>query len=367
MLIDRGRLGPAIEVLLRSYRLWPEQQVVQPILDVIRSKRPKVAFFRSGTGEDGVLADICEFVRQRFQTEFYEGGDPKGTTSLRQWSDISWFDGGGEMVVEALRQGPRRKTIVSLRRSDVQGRWARDVRWENVDILVQIGSSAVEEMLLQHVPDIRTRTRLVVMPSGVNLDRYTFCRRQRGKRLACVGCLTMEANPAFLLQCMQKLHYIDPEYRLFFSGMHQGTVLEHYVRHMVQTLGLTGTVFFEPYPGDLKSWLGDKHFIVAAGIDESQVEALLAGMACGLKPIIHNFPGAERLFPRPYVFNIAEQFCELVLSPEYEPEKYRRFVEECHPAREQLKAVSGILTQLETEIDYEASAASGCGGEADLR
>ena len=386
LLLDQGNKGQAIEVLLRSYRLWPQQDVLPPILDVIRAKRPKVAFFRRGTGEDGVLADICEFVRQRFQTEFYAGRDPKGIAPLMQWSDIAWFDGGGEMAVEACEfAGPpdaeesvgepdtrgrqettpagggivRPKIIISVRRSDVQDRWAKAVQWENVDLLAQIGSCAVEEALLSQVPDLRRRTRLVAVPNGVNLRRYPLRRRDRGKHLACLGCLTMEANPGFLVQVVQKLHYLDAGYRLFFAGRFENSTLEQYVRHMVRTLDLTGVIFFEPSPGDLNGWLSDKHFIVAAGIGENQVEALLAGMACGLKPIVHNFPGADKLLPPQYLFNIAEQFCEQVLSNNYQPSQYRRLVEERYPVEQQLKRVDEILAQLETEIELQAVAVLG--------
>jgi glycosyltransferase involved in cell wall biosynthesis len=367
MLLDQGKKSQAVEVLLRSYRLWPEQEVLKPILDVVRGKRPKVAFLRCGSGEDGVLADVCEFVRQRFATEFQIGADSAKLTELMQWGDICWFDGGGEMVVEASRRVERKRIVVSLRRCDIRDRWVKQVQWENVDILVQIGSSAVEETLLPQVPDLRNRTRLVVVPNGVNLDRYLFRRRMHGKSLACMGCLTMEANPAFLLQCMQKLHYIDPQYRLFFSGLFESPSLEQYIRYMVQTLDLAHVVFFEPYPGDLNGWLSDKHFVVAAGIGENQVEALLAGMACGLKPVIHNFPGAAKLFPTRYLFNIAEQFCEQVLSQDYEGESYRRFVQDRYPLQVQLKTVNGILTQLETEIDLQSLTASGPQAGVDQR
>jgi glycosyltransferase involved in cell wall biosynthesis len=359
MLLDQGKNGEAVEVLLRSFRLWPDQEVLTPILEVIRSKRPKIALFRTGSGDDAALADAWAFVEQRFMVEYYRDHVEDGIEGLFEWSDIAWFDGGGEIVVEASRLPRSGKTIVSLRPSDVRGDWVRDVWWERVDIVVQIGTSAVEETLLEKVPDLRTRTRLVVIPNGMNLARYTFRERPRGKHLACMGRLSMEANPAFLLQCMQKLHYIDGGYRLFFAGRFENPVLEQYVRHMVQTLGLSDAVSFEGYPNDLHAWLADKHFVVSSGIGEGQVESLVAGMACGLKPVVHNFPEAERLFPSECLFNIAEAFCELVVGQDYDPAGYRRFVEERYPIAEQLKQINRILMQLESELSWQAPVPAG--------
>lgn len=354
MLLDQEKRGHAVEVLLRSFRLWPEQEVLTPILQVIRGGRPKIAFFRSGTGEDGALAEAWAFVEQRFQTTFHEDYPGDNTRQLMEWCDIAWFDGGGERVVAASKLPRMGKTIVSVRLSDVRGDWVKQVRWEGVDILVQLGSSAVETALLERVPDIRHRTRLVVIPNGLNLDRYEFRQRTRGKHLACTGRLSMETNPAFLLQCVQKLHYVDAEYRLFFSGCFENAVLEQYVRHMVQALDMQDVVYFEPYPSDLNAWLSDKHFIVSCGIGDSQAESVLAGMASGLKPIIHNFPGAETLFPSTCLFNIAEEFCERVLGQDYEPADYRRFVEHRYPLAEHFRQVNAILTQLETEIGSQS-------------
>jgi glycosyltransferase involved in cell wall biosynthesis len=359
LLLDQGHKGRAVEVLLRSDRLWPRQEVLPALLEGIRAKRPRIAFFRNGLGEDGALAEICAFVPQRFETKFYEGRQPEGIEKLMEWSDIAWFDGGGDLTVAASQRRRRTKMVASVRRSDVRDRWAREVRWENISVLAQIGSSAVEEALLPQVPDLRQRTRLTVVPNGINLRHYPLRRRDRGKHLACLDGLTLEANPGFLLQCMQKLHYLDPGYRLFFSGTFASPLLEQYVHHMVRTLDLTGVISFEPHPSDRNAWLSDKHFIVAGGIGESQVEALLAAMACGLKPVVHNFPGSDALLPPSYLFNIAEQFCEQVLSRDYQPRQYRGLVEERYPLEQQLRRVAAILDWLETEIELQTVAALG--------
>ena len=172
-----------------------------------------------------------------------------------------------------------------------------------------------------------------------------------GKNIAFLGNLRMVKNPALLLQCMQKLHYIDPEYRLFFGGIFQDTVLEQYLRHMVEVLELREVVFFDGWQGDICSWLADKHYIVSTSLIESQGMGLLEGMACGLKPVIHKFPGADQIFPSQFLFNISEEFCQQICSESYEPQRYRRFVEENYPLKNQLNKVNDIFTQFEAEIN----------------
>ncbi|MCK4887700.1 MAG: glycosyltransferase family 4 protein, partial [Planctomycetes bacterium] len=103
---------------------------------------------------------------------------------------------------------------------------------------------------------------------------------------------------------------------------------------------------------DVTSWLADKHYIVSGSIGESQGMGILEGMAAGLKPVIHNFPGAEQIFDTKYLFNIAEQFCEQILSEEYDSGEYRNFVEQRYSQKNQLTAINDIFTEFEKEIEF---------------
>lgn len=354
-LLDQGKQGEAADVLLKSSELWPEQEILKPIMDIIRSNRPEVGIFHRGPS-DGFLAEAFAYIQQRFRTRFFSTLKANGDAGLIQEGGIAWFDGGGKGVIEACRAPRPGKVVVSLRHSDLGEEWIQHVRWENVDILVLIGSSAVEETLQRCVPGIRNRTRVAVIGNGISVDRYCFHVRPKGRHLACVGGLSGNASPGILLQCVQKLHYLDPDYRLFFAGSFQNPIQERYLRHSVETLGLGDVVFFEPCPSDLNAWLNDKHFIVSSGMDETHVEMILAGMAFGLKPVVHDFPGADRILPRGHLFNIAEEFCQQVLADSYDPLAYRRFVEDRYPIRGRLQLINGILRQLETEIEMSKAA-----------
>jgi len=323
------------------------------MLEVIRSKRPKIAFFCGLRGDTKFLTDIYTFTERRFPVEFFEGEDIDQMYELMKWSDISWFEWCTNIAVEASKLPKVCKNIVRLHRFEAYGDWPGQVQWENIDTLITVGNSFVKEALFKQVPDIRNQTQLIVIPNGANLDKFKFVDRLHGKNIACVGYLNMRKNPMFLLQCMQKLHYIDPEYKLFFAGVFQNPMLEQYIKHIVQVLELTDVVFFDGWQEDINSWLKDKHYIVSGSIGESQGMGSMEGMACGLKPVIHNFPGAKEIFPSEFLFNISEEFCEQILSDTYEPKGYRRFVEENYPLQKQLSEINSIFTQFESEIDLQ--------------
>ncbi len=351
--LNQDNKADAIEMLLRSLANCPQQDILKPMIEIIRNKRPKIAFFCGLKGDVKFLTEIYEFAEQRFPVQFFEGQSVEQMYELMKWSDISWFEWCTDMAAEASKLPKACKNIIRLHRFEAYHNWPSQVRWENVDTLITVGNSFVKEALLKQAPDIEVRTQLVTIPNGVNLGKFKFVDKQRGKNLVCIGYLNMRKNPVMLLQCMQKLHYIDPEYKLFFAGTSQNPMLEQYIRHMVQTLELTDVVFFDGWQEDVNSYLSDKHYIVSASIGESQGMGPLEGMACGLKPVIHNFPGASQIFPPQFLFNISEEFCEQVISETYEPESYRRFVEENYPLKKQISEINKIFNQLEAEIDSQ--------------
>jgi pentatricopeptide repeat protein len=356
--LDQGNKADAIETLLRSLQISANQEILNPMIEVIQTKRPKIAFFCGIRGDTKFLTDIYEYTSYRYLVQLSEVQNIEQMYEVMKSSDISWFEWCTDMVVEASKLPKVCRSVVRLHRFEAYNDWPSRVQWENIDVLITVGNSFVKDALLKQVPDIENRTRLVTIPNGVNLDKFKFIDRGRGKNLACVGYLNMRKNPMFLLQCMQKLHYIDAEYKLFFAGNFQDPMLEQYIRHMVEALELTDVVFFDGWQEDINSWLQDKHYIVSASIGESQGMGMLEAMACGLKPIIHNFPGASQIFPSEFLFGISEEFCEQILSDTYQPQRYRKFVEENYPLTNQLSKINDIFTQLEAEIDSQRAETS---------
>ncbi len=351
VMLDQGDKAGALETLLNSLRISPDQEVLRPMVEVIRNKRPKIAFFSGLAGDAKFLADIYNFTEERFGVKFFDGRDINQIYEVMKWSDISWFEWATDVAVEASKLPKVCKTIVRLHRFEAYTDWPAKMQWENVDTLITVGNSFVKDVLIRQVPALEAKTEVVTIPNGVNLEKFRFVERPRGKNLACIGYLNMRKNPMLLLQCMQKLNYIDPQYKLFFAGVFQDAALEQYVRHIVKAMDIADVVFFDGWQDDVNSWLQDKHYIISTSVGESQGMGLLEAMACGLKPVVHNFPGADQIFPRECLFNISEEFCQQVCSEHYQPVRYREFVERKYPLAKQLSGINKLLLRFEAEID----------------
>ena len=355
VLLDQGEKSGAVEVLLRSQRSWPEQEILRLMLEKIRSGRPKIAFFCGGDGM-GFLNDIVDFARERFEVRLFEGEDKQELHELMRWSDISWFEWCTNLAVVGSNLPKVCKSIVRLHRYEAYERWPEQVNWSNIDLLITVGNRFTRDALLRRVPNLEIQTSVTTVANGVNPCRFVLNNRDRGKNIAFLANVRMVKNAGFLLQCMQKLHFMDREYRLFFGGAFQDEVVEQYLRHIVEELGLGDVVIFDGWQGDVNGWLQDKDYIVCTSICEGHPVGVLEGMSCGLKPVVHNFPGAGDIFPSEFLFNISEEFCDRILDDSYEPQRYRDFVEQRYSLKKQLRGVNEIFTQFESELDSQSCA-----------
>jgi 2-polyprenyl-3-methyl-5-hydroxy-6-metoxy-1,4-benzoquinol methylase/glycosyltransferase involved in cell wall biosynthesis len=348
-LLDRADAAGAVEAIIHSFRASPRQEGLRPIYERVRSLRPKVAFF-ADFPDLKFIKDIYEHINLRFEVRWFRGRTPHEFEELLRWCDVAWMEWCTNQVVVASHMPKTCRTMVRLHRFEAFCEWPEKVKWENIDALITVGNSAVLERLRQKVPGLEKRTRVVEVPNGVNLERFSFRSRPRGKNLACVGYISLHKNPMLLLQCFRTLHAVDHDYRLFFAGNFQddGT-LEAYLRTMVQEMGLHGAVSFDGWQDDVAGYLEDKHYLVTASIVEGHPVGVLEAMARGIRPVVHMFPGCRDFFPPEYLWSTVNEFCRRILEEPYRPEEYRDFVASRFSLKAQLDRINELFLGFERD------------------
>ena len=199
----------------------------------------------------------------------------------------------------------------------------------------------VREIFEARVPDCPSARSTIA--NGVQLDRLAYTDRSSGFDLAYVGFLGSSKNPAMLLQIIAKLVAIDERYRLHIAGAFQDIGSRIYFDHMVRTLGLTNNVIYTGWADDVNEWLEDKSYILSTSIFESFGMSIAEGMAKGIKPIVHNWPGATGIYPDAMLFGTIDEAVAMITDATYRSSDYRAFIEDHYDIRKQIVAIEGTI------------------------
>ena len=339
--------GNAIEALLRSLRLTPNQEILHPMIEVIRTKRAKLSVFASEKTDQ--LNDAVDFFGKRFNLEVYEGTGLEEIRNRMQWSDIAWFEGCDQTVIDISGFPKVAETIIRLSNNDILNGNPEKVNWANIDKVIVAGGSFAMDAFTDKVNDIEKLTSVVTIARGIDTDQFKFVERTQGKRLAYAGDLTAASNPMLLLQCMQKLNYIDNDYRLHIAGEFTDKLVEQYFKYSVESMGLSNAIFFDGKQSNLNTWLRDKNYIVSTGICDSAMPTVLKAMSCGLKPIVHDFPGASEIIDAEFTFDIAENFCNMITTDSYQPQRYHD-IAQSRSLTTEMKAINDVVVRFEKEL-----------------
>lgn len=343
--------GNAIEMLLRSLKMIPNQEVLLPMIEILRNNRPPITI--CAERESTAVRRIHEFISERFKAELCIAKEYGQIAEVLNEKGICWFEGCGAAAVAASHNPKECRIVIRIGPGQIYDSVLEQVNWDNVDALVLTGNSVETQDMLDRfdgAAGIASKTQIVSVAPWSELGEMRFVERNRGKNIAYFGDIDAGANPMLMLQCMQKLNYIDPDYRLYIGGTFADGGLEQHLKYMVDKLKLSGVVFFDGPVTNLSRWMQDKHHFVWTGTNSAGIENVLAAMACGLKPAVADFAGVEEHIDGEFVFDIAEHFCEQICSKAYKPQRYHTMVLARCSTKKQTGLLNDVLYRLEREL-----------------
>jgi FkbM family methyltransferase len=293
------------------------------------------------------MGEILAHLRASHDVWVVDCNEKKDISRALETTDVCWIEWATEFAVRVTKQPRRCRTILRLHSFEAFCHFPKEIHWENVDDLIFV-SPYIRDVLKEQVPDIETRVRTHVVPNCVDLGKFRFNDRPRGKSLAFVGSLRPAKNLPFLMQCLREIRAADPGYTLHIAGelfgdeLHQGE-LKHYLEHIERELGIQGHVFYYGRVEDVSSWLNDKDFILSTSIREGHPVNIIEGMAKGLKPVIHNYPGVKSCYPEKWIFNTSQECRDIVLSADFDRRECLAYVQERWSTEQVLPQIDTIL------------------------
>lgn len=318
--LRQNNLGKAMEILRLSLKISPQQEILKPMLQAIRAKRKHVCV----VAREGIIWSqmLATSLNDYMPTKRYM--DLQVTEEVIRDSDMIVFAGLCRSLIETSSICGSQNTIVVLSEQDIYHPSINQINFSSIQAVIACAPSGA-------IMDLKERSGQVPVIRGElvpNVNDFSCHEKKRGKRIAAIGPWNARKNPMLLLQCFQKLHYIDSDYRLYFAGGFEDPGLERYVNNMIETMDLQNEVIIDSTVKSMTKWVKDKHFIVSTAIDSGSVSGVWFGATCGLRPVVHRYAGAQESFSEEFIFDLAEDFCEQILDDRYEPNRYRDLASE---------------------------------------
>lgn len=365
-----GKTTQAIGYIQQASALAPENRTIQENIDRIESgsatapldssnsaaaprghPRPdrKIrALLLERANPAAFLRNLVAALEQEHSLELQYVTIGPSTTSLPvAWADVVWLEWCDEVTaaltrqLDALRSIP---TICRLHRFEAFTQMPRKINWQAIDCLVFVAEH-VRRAFSRRFPEIEVREEVV--PNGVDVERFTVpsCKEE-AVDIAFLAHLNYRKNLPLLFQIAAGIRAAGNERVIHVGGDWQRPELEDYFRHMRREMNLRGALVHDGYVEDVPAWLSDKRLLLSTSLNEGHPYNVLEGMAAGLKPVVHNFPGATEVLPEKWVYDTVQQAVERLTGDHGDPYEYREWVR-CHYGRDkQVERVCELLSDV---------------------
>jgi glycosyltransferase involved in cell wall biosynthesis len=252
------------------------------------------------------------FERKGWEAQWFNGN---GTTDIPDVIFSMWAD---ELVINTQKHLPIVPLFTYIRSYETYGPYPNMIDWTKISGLFFCGKHVQEFVHLKwpHIKDVPQ----MVIANWIDINDFEMVDKPKGNDIAMVCNLNFKKDLPFALRLIKGLS----KYRLHIAGEPQDESLMLFCEHFIRENDLGNRVFFYGgiNPDDISGFLSDKHYIISTSTREGCPMNILEGMACGLKPLVYNWPGAKSIFRDEYIFNDGYGL-KMLLEGEYDPITYR--------------------------------------------
>ncbi|MDA7026714.1 glycosyltransferase [Bacillus sp. CLL-7-23] len=325
--------------LLQKEKLFHEKH---HLLEKYTETRPKIVFFVK-PNLDTFLNPILEYFSNSYRTMKLVITDLKQIDDGMKWADICWFEWCDNLLIygSKLPLAEKKTMICKLHSYEAFTSYIYHVQWKCVDKLIFDGEH-IKEYVLGQVKSLQEE-QTITIANGVDLDQYTFKQREKGFHIAYVGYINYKKGPMLLLQAFKAIYDRDPRYKLFIAGRYQDIRYQLYFKQMIEELNLTENVYLDGWQNDMNQYLEDKHYLISTSLLESQQMSIMEAMAKGIKPLIHNFYGAKKIYNQAFIWNTIDELVDMITENHYSSKQYHTFIEEHYSYKKQMEKMSHLI------------------------
>jgi glycosyltransferase involved in cell wall biosynthesis len=293
---------------------------------------------------DSFLAPLIPALERAFDVRFVSLPPGPDLAQAIAWADMVWLEWCWDHAVWASRGETLagKPTVLRLHSIEaLQTPYPAQLDWSRIDRLITVGPD-ITEFLRANIPAVE-RARPALIPNGIDLDRFRPGAPDRS-RIAWVGHIEPKKNPMLLPQIAHALRARGGAHTIHVAGAATDPRTARYLHQMIGALDLGDMIRFEGQIADMPAWYADKGVLLSTSMYESFGLNIGEAMAVGAFPVVHAFPGAERLWPSETLFAGIDHAVALIRAAR--PHLYRDWIAERYSLGGQIDAVMGLLLEL---------------------
>lgn len=232
-------------------------------------------------------------------------------------TDIMMFMWADKFALDFINNNEKKcKYVVVVRAYEFYQDWWTKLDWGKIDLVCMVNTHLAKMMKYQ------SGIEPFIFYNGVDPAAWEFTERTHGKDIAMVAFLHQKKNHPLAMQVMAKL---PRDYTLHLAGGLQQTEVLVYMDNFARDNKINIKNYGQVE--DIAGWLKDKQYIISTSFREGSPNNVVEAMAMGIKPVVHNWPGAKDQFG-PYVFDTVDQAVEMILpTSDYDSKEYRNIIE----------------------------------------
>lgn len=276
--------------------------------------------------------------------------EPGFNTTIIETCDRVFFESADTNAHLATQIRPHKKGKVFVRIVDVDA-WAQGpagLRSGYIDGIIYIAKHIQDYCNdkfknLEGIPN-------VVIPMGVDLNRFSFRERRKGYKIAFISTrLTEEKGFHQALMILAELRKRSNQYELHVVGrMFENDLWTKTIDHIIDENNLREAV---KYYGNLaydtgneiNDFLEDKDYLLLPSRKEAFSFVAAEAMAKGIKAVVWNFYRARDIWPKEILFNTHQEAVDMIDTDVYNSASYRQWIEGHYPLDLHLKRMSEFM------------------------
>lgn len=196
----------------------------------------------------------------------------------------------------------------------------KKVEWGALDALICV-NPAFQRMVQAYFADHAIKVPVHCIFNGTPLQRWTFKPRVFNGKIGMACHVHWKKNIPLALQVLAKL---PSDTELHIAGEIQDPCTQTYIEHVSALLKRKVVMYGHIDIGGMDAWWEQFGVMLSTSLREGNPNNVIEAMAKGIKPVIHNWLGADEQFPG-LTFLTPEEGAAMVSGP-IDSERYRSHV-----------------------------------------